>query len=323
MTKPRIYITRRLPEDVVAPYRKDLDIEMWSETDVPVDHTHLQKEAVTADGLVTMLTENVDEELLGKAENLKIVANLAVGYDNIDVQAAKRRDIQVTNTPDVLTDTTADLIFGLVLATARRLTEAERYIKEGKWENWSPLLMAGTDVHHKTMGIVGMGRIGKMIAKRARGFDMNVLYHNRSRDEEAEDQFNASYATFDDLLTKADYVVCMVPLTRETEGMFNKNTFRKMKNTAIFINGSRGQTVIEADLYEALIHEDIAGAGLDVFAEEPISKDHPLLQLDQVVALPHIGSASKETRYKMMDLCLENIDRYFKGKSVKTPVSNR
>lgn len=323
MTKPRIFITRRLPEDVVAPYRKDLDIEMWSEADIPVEQTHFQKEATKADGLVTMLTENVDETLLEKAEHLKIVANLAVGYDNIDTHAAKRREIEVTNTPDVLTDTTADLMFGLVLATARRLTEAERYIKEGKWENWSPLLMAGTDVHHKTIGIVGMGRIGEMIAQRARGFDMKILYHNRSRNEEAEDRFDASYATFDELLTKADYVVCMVPLTKETEGMFNKQSFKKMKNTAIFINGSRGQTVNESDLYESLINGDIAGAGLDVFAEEPISPDHPLLRLDQVVALPHIGSASKETRYKMMDLCLENIDRYFKGESLKTPVNNQ
>ncbi|WP_079478353.1 2-hydroxyacid dehydrogenase [Halobacillus salinus] len=322
MSKPSVYITRKLPEDLVEPYREVLDIEMWDREEEPVERSHLLKKSRTADALLTMLSDQVDNELLDGADRLKMVANLAVGYDNIDVEAATDHGVQVTNTPDVLTDTTADLVFGLLMATARRLMEAEQFVKEGNWTNWSPLLLAGTDIHHKKIGIVGMGRIGQSIAKRAKGFDMDVLYHNRSRHREAEEQLGAVYTEFEDLLESADYVVCMAPLTEETNGMFRVEQFKKMKKEAIFINGSRGQLVDEKDLYDALVEGEIAGAGLDVFEEEPISADHPLLQLEQVVALPHIGSATKETRYKMMELCLENIKHYFEEGRVQTPVND-
>ncbi|MCA0971775.1 D-glycerate dehydrogenase [Halobacillus litoralis] len=319
--KPLVYITRRIPEEIIKPFEKDYEIEMWDSHEEPVDRELLLEKSRTADALVTMLSDKVDQELLERAEKLKIVANLAVGYDNIDVKEAVRKGVQLTNTPDVLTDTTADLVFGLLLATARRLVEAQRYVEEDRWKNWSPLLLAGTDVHHKTIGIVGMGRIGEAVAKRATGFDMNILYHNRSRKKGAEERLGAVYTPFDELLETSDYVVCMAPLTEDTEGMFDHQAFKKMKKEAVFINASRGQTVNEEDLLYALQSGEIQSAGLDVFQDEPISADHPLLQLDQVVALPHIGSATKETRYAMMELCLENVKLHLEGKEVQTPVS--
>ncbi|MGP4061415.1 2-hydroxyacid dehydrogenase [Halobacillus sp. H74] len=321
MEKPKIYITRTLPDEVIEPYRNRLDIEMWAKEEEPVDRQVLLEKAENADGLVTMLSDDVNQTLFEHAENLKIVANMAVGYDNVEVDAASDNQVKITNTPDVLTDTTADLTFSLLMATARRLLEANDYIKTGAWEHWSPLLLAGSDIHHKTIGIVGMGRIGEAVAKRALGFDMNVIYHNRSRKPEAEEKVGAVFVEFEDLLEKADYVVCLTPLTEETHHMFNYEAFRKMKNTAIFINSSRGATVDETALKKALENKEITAAGLDVFEEEPISSNHPLLQLPQVTCLPHIGSASVETRYKMMRLCLDNLVEFFKDKPVITPVN--
>ncbi|MGR9048963.1 2-hydroxyacid dehydrogenase [Halobacillus faecis] len=320
MTKPKVFITRRLPEEVVDPYKEQLDIEMWPSEVEPVSRQVLLGHAQSSHGLLTMLTENVDEQMLRKSNNLSIVANMAVGYDNVDVKTAESLDIAVTHTPDVLTETTADLTFGLLMATARRIVEASQYIKDNKWEHWSPLMLAGTDIHGKTIGIVGMGRIGEAVAKRAKGFGMNVLYYNRSRKPEAEESHGASYAGFKELLEQADYVVCLTPLTDETHHMFNKEAFHRMKKNAFFINASRGATVDEKALYEAIINKDIAGAGLDVFEHEPISSDHPLLSCPEVVCLPHIGSATKETRYKMMKLSLDNLVHHFQGKPLLTPV---
>ncbi|KHE68696.1 D-glycerate dehydrogenase [Halobacillus sp. BBL2006] len=321
MSKPYVYVTRLLPEHIIEPYSDELEIQMWPYEEQPVSIEKLEEESHRADGLLTMLTDKVDQGLVEKSKHLKIVANMAVGYDNIDVDAATKFDITVTNTPDVLTDTTADLTFGLLMATARRMVEANQYIKDGKWGPWSPLLLAGTDIHHKTIGIYGMGRIGEAVARRARGFDMKVLYHNRSRKTEAEEKLGAVYVEFNELLEQSDFVVCMAPLTDETHHIFDAEAFRNMKKEAVFINASRGATMNEDDLYHALEQKDIAGAGLDVFEQEPIGKDHPLLQLDQVVCLPHIGSATVETRHKMMKLCLDNLVRYFRGDSPLTKVN--
>jgi glyoxylate reductase len=321
MSKPYVYVTRLLPEHIIEPYRDELEIEMWPKEEQPVSIEKLEEESQRADGLLTMLTDKVEERLVEKSKHLRIVANMAVGYDNIDVNAATKSEITVTNTPDVLTDTTADLTFGLLMATARRMVEANQYIKDGQWGPWSPLLLAGTDIHHKTIGIYGMGRIGEAVARRARGFDMKVLYHNRSRKTEAEEKLGATYVEFNELLEKSDYVVCMAPLTDETHHIFDAKAFTNMKKEAIFINASRGPTMNEDDLYHALSQKDIAGAGLDVFEHEPIGKDHPLLQLNQVVCLPHIGSATVETRHEMMKLCLDNLVRYFRGDSPMTKVN--
>ncbi|WP_027964347.1 2-hydroxyacid dehydrogenase [Halalkalibacillus halophilus] len=321
MSKPYVYITRKLSEHVMDTLEKHFSVEVWPYEDKPVDRETLLEKSKKADALLTMLTDQVDQELFDQAENLKVVANLAVGYDNIDLQYAKSRNVTITNTPDVLTDTTADLTFGLLLATARRMKEALQVIPNNEWTTWSPYMLAGADVHHKTIGIVGMGQIGEAVAKRASGFDMKILYHNRSRKKEAEEKMGATYVSFEELLQEADYVVCMTPLTEETKDLFNKEAFQKMKSSAIFINTSRGGVVDEQALEQALVNGEIEACGLDVFKNEPIDQSHPLIKLDQVTAFPHIGSSSVETREKMMELAADNITHVLNGKDPLTPVN--
>jgi glyoxylate reductase len=321
MQKPYVFVTRKLPEETLYALKEIAEVGMWPHEEKAVPREVLLKEAQKAEGLLTMLSDNVDGELLDNAPSLKVVANLAVGYDNIDIKKAKENNVTVCNTPDVLTDSTADLAFSLILATARRVVESANYVKEGKWNSWGPLLLAGADVHHKTIGIVGMGRIGEAVARRAKGFDMNILYHNRNRKPEAERNLDAEYKDFYDLLKESDFVVCLAPLTAETKGMFNREAFQAMKKSAIFINAGRGASVDEEALVDALQNGTIAGAGLDVFVKEPIEADHPLLNMDRVVALPHIGSASVETRMKMAELACRNIASILDGKEAETPVS--
>ncbi|MGX4670023.1 2-hydroxyacid dehydrogenase [Cerasibacillus sp. JNUCC 74] len=320
MNKPTIYITRSIPAKLLKPYQEQFTFICWEKEETPVPREVLIKDAKHADGLICMLTEEIDDAFLGNVQRLQVIANLAVGYDNIDIHASKARNIIITNTPDVLTETTADLGFGLLMATARRLLEANDFIKQGKWQHWAPYLLAGTDVYNKTIGIVGMGRIGKAIARRAKGFSMNIIYHNRSRDEIAEEKLGVTFLGLNELLSEADFVVSVVPLTDETRNMFDADAFGMMKHSAIFINISRGGVVDEAALIQALKEEQIAAAGLDVFSKEPLPKDHPLLQMRNVVALPHIGSASVETRTNMWKLCLENVTRVLSGKRPRTPV---
>jgi len=321
MDKPYIFITRKLPEEVIAPLRVIGEVGMWPYDDVPVARDVLLAEAKKADALLTMLSDRIDREVMEAGEKLKVVANMAVGFDNIDVPVATEYGVAVCNTPDVLNDTTADLTFALLLATARRLVEAAEYVKAGEWKSWSPFLLAGTDVHHKTIGIVGLGKIGQAVAKRAKGFEMNILYHNRTRKEEAERQLGAIYCTFQELLQAADFVVCLTPLTEETRHLFNRQAFQWMKKSAIFINASRGAVVDEEALYEALVTGEIAAAGLDVFTKEPIDPSHPLLSLKNVVALPHIGSASIETRRKMMERSCRNILAVLTGETPEALVN--
>ncbi|HLR64172.1 MAG TPA: D-glycerate dehydrogenase [Pseudogracilibacillus sp.] len=318
--KKKIYITRKISNQFIEKYADKYDIEMWESESKPVPRDLLLEKAQEVDALCTMLSDKVDEELLAKQTQLKVVANLAVGYDNIDVLKANQSGVTVTNTPGVLSDTTADLTFSLLMATARRIVEADSYLRAGKWQDWSPFLLAGSDIHHKTIGIVGMGRIGKQVAKRASGFDMNIVYHNRSRNKEAEGELGAQYLPFDQLIQQADFIVSLLPLTDETHELFDSKAFEQMKETAIFINVSRGAVVDEKALYEALKQGQIKGAGLDVFTKEPIDMDHPFLSLDNVVLLPHIGSASTETRSNMINLCLENIDAVLSGKEALTEV---
>lgn len=320
MSKPNIYVSRQLPDYLLEPYRNDFNINMWPKDDEPVPRDVLLAEVKEADGLLSMLSDGVNEELFEQAPNLKVVANLAVGYDNINLEDAKKYDVAITNTPDVLTETTADLAFGLLMATGRRLVESMEYIREDKWQDWSPFLLAGKDIHHQTIGIVGMGRIGSAVARRAKGFNMPILYHNRSRNMEVEEELGAKYVSFEELLEKADYVVSLVPFSAETKEIFNADAFNKMKESAIFINAGRGQTVDEEALYEALVKKEISAAGLDVFKQEPIRKDHPLMTLDNVVCLPHIGSASVKTREEMIKLCFDNLKNHFDGKALLTEV---
>ncbi len=319
--KPSIYITRKLPDVCIADLKEKFNVKMWESEEVAVPKDVLLTEAESADALLTVVSDPVTDEILSVGKQLKVVANMAVGYDNIDVEAATRRGIYVCNTPDVLTETTADLTFALLLATARRVVEAAEFTKAGKWQSWSPFLLAGHDVHHKTIGICGMGKIGEAVARRAKGFGMEILYHNRSKKPEAEQKIGAKYAAFDDLIKQSDFVVAMAPLTTETRHMFNAEVFQKMKRSAIFINTSRGAVADEAALYQALSNNEIAGAGLDVFDSEPISEDHPLLKLSNVTALPHIGSSSIETRMAMIHICVDNINRILTGENPRTLVN--
>ncbi|WP_099361729.1 2-hydroxyacid dehydrogenase [Fredinandcohnia onubensis] len=321
MTRPYVFITRKLSENAIQPLMEVADVHIWNEEEKAVPREILLEEVKKADALLTMLSDKVDKELLDAAPKLKVIANLAVGYDNIDVEYANQKGIAICNTPDVLTDTTADLAFALLLSTARRVVEAAEFVKKGEWKSWSPLLLAGSDVHHKTIGIVGMGKIGEAVAKRATGFDMNILYHNRSRNVVAEERIGASYASLDELIETSDFIVCLTPLTDETRGLFNKEIFMNMKNSAVFINVSRGPVVDEDALYQALVNGEIAAAGLDVFEKEPVDANHPLLTLPNVVALPHIGSSSTETREKMMKLCCENIELVLINQQPKTLVN--
>ncbi|WP_090234793.1 2-hydroxyacid dehydrogenase [Lentibacillus halodurans] len=318
--KPVIYVTRKIPDHVLKPYEDSFDVRMWDQEEEPVPRDVLLREVKSADGILCLLTEKVDKELLDAAKHLKVVANMAVGYDNIDVEAAREHGVVVTNTPDVLTETTADLAFALLVAAARRIVEATDYIRKGKWEHWSPYLLAGSDIYGKKIGIVGMGRIGEAVARRAKGFGMSILYHNRSRKESAERELGAAYRGFTGLLQEADFVVSLVPLTDETKKMFDQDAFRNMKPSAVFVNVSRGGAVDEQALYDALVNEEIRTAGLDVFDQEPIAPDHPLMKLDSVICLPHIGSASVDTRTRMLELCLDNLKAVLHGEQPITPV---
>lgn len=314
MTRPTVYITRKIPEPALQIIAEACAYRLWPEEEIPVPREILLEEIAEVDGVFTLLTEKVDEEFLLAARRLKIVANMAVGYDNINVDAATRHGVMVTNTPGVLTETTADLAFALLLATARRLLEANRYLVEGHWKTWHPMLLTGQDVHGATLGIIGLGRIGAAVARRARGFQMRLLYYNRTRREDLEQELGISYRPLDDLLRESDFVSIHAPLTPETRHLIGARELALMKPTAVLINTSRGPLVDEAALYQALVEKKIWAAGLDVFEVEPVSPDHPLLQLENVVALPHIGSASIATRIKMATTAASNLVAGVTGK---------
>lgn len=315
--KKRIYITRRLPEEAVEPLRDQYDVRMWEHEGESVPREVLLEEASSAHALWTMLSDTIDREVFERATHLEVVSNLAVGYNNIDLNAAKEHGVIVTNTPDVLTETTADLTFGLMMMTARRLGEAERDLRAGEWKSWLPMGYVGMDLYQAKLGIIGMGRIGEAVARRARGFEMEVLYHNRTRRHESESMYGFTYAELDELLTQSDFVVVLAPLTDETRGMLGAKEFAKMKETSIFINVARGEIIDEQALYEALKARKIWGAGLDVFTKEPIDLDHPLLTLPNVTTLPHIGSATIRTRLAMMALNRDAITNVLEGKEPK------
>lgn len=322
MKKPYVYVTRKLPKTWLKTLYDIAEVGMWDREEKPVPREVLLEESKRAAGLVTMLTENIDESLLSIASELKVVANVAVGYDNINVPLCREKGVVTANTPDVLTDSTADLTFALLLAAARRVVEGAEYLKKGMWEHWSPLLLAGRDVHHQTIGIVGMGRIGEAVARRAKGFSMNILYYNRRRKPEAEKKIGATYQPFFQLLETSDFVVSLLPLTAETKHLFNEEAFQRMKKSAVFVNAGRGAVVDENALIRALDRKEIAACGLDVFENEPIGSDHPLLRFPQVVALPHIGSATLETRKNMVELAAKNVARVLCGDQPLTPIQS-
>lgn len=307
MSKPKVFITRQIPQAALDIVAAACDYRIWPEADVPIPRDRLLAEVRDVDGIYSLLTEKVDTELMDAAPRCRIVANMAVGYDNIDVPALTARRVLVTNTPGVLTETTADLTFALLLATARRLFEANRYMLEGNWRTWSPMQLTGQDVHGATLGIIGCGRIGAAVARRAKGFGMKLLYHNRKRAPELEAELGMEYGAIDDLLRRSDFVSILVPLTPETRHLIGERELSLMKPTAVLINTARGPIVDEKALHRALVEKKIWAAGLDVFEVEPVPLDNPLLKLDNVVAVPHIGSASVATRTKMATTAAANL----------------
>ena len=316
----KVVVTRQVPDAFIKQLEAIAQVEVWNEAFTPMPREAFLDAIKDATACFITLTETIDEEVINAAPHLKVIANMAVGYDNIDVQLANDHNIVVTNTPDVLTETTAELGLSLMLSVARRIVEAEHYVQDGQWQSWSPYLLAGKDLYRSKVGVFGMGDIGKAFAKRLKGFEANVMYHNRRRNEEAEEELGALYVSFDTLLKHSDFIICTAPLTAETENKFDSEAFAKMKNDAIFINIGRGAVVDEAALVSALQNNQILACGLDVFREEPIQLDHPLLGMKNAVVVPHIGSASVVTRNKMIQLCVDNIKLVLSGNAAKTAV---
>jgi len=314
----KVLVTREIPSAGLLAL-EPFDVRVLHER--PPERGELIDAVRGVSGILSTATEKVDGEVMDAAsEALRVIANMAVGYDNVDVEAAAERGVVVTNTPGVLDETTADVAFMLLLAAARRLGEGERLLRAGRWEWWGPKQLMGRDIWGKRLGILGLGRIGQAVARRAKGFGMDVLYYNRSRKEEAEQELGARYMDLDELLETADFVSVHTPLTDETYHLIGPKELGRMKPTAILVNTSRGPVVDEGALAEALAGGRIFAAGLDVYEEEPVV--HPkLLELENVVLAPHIGSASIETRDKMAALAAENIVAVLSGQEPKTPVN--
>jgi gluconate 2-dehydrogenase len=304
--KPRIAVTRKVFPEILELLREHFEVAD-NQADTPLAPDALAAHLRGRQGALTQIVDPIDDALLQRCPELKAVCNIAVGYNNIDVPACTRRGIMVTNTPGVLDDTTADLAFALILATARRMTEAESWLRAGQWQTWAFDLMLGRDVHHATLGVVGMGRIGQAVARRARGFDMRILYHNRQRLESAtEEQLSAEYRTLDDLLRECDFVLLQLPYTPQTHHLIGARELGLMKRDAILVNVARGGVVDDAALIDALKAGRIAGAGLDVFENEP-QFNRGFLALSNVVLVPHIGSATLGTRRNMALTAARNL----------------
>jgi glyoxylate reductase len=318
--RPGILISRALPDDAIARCRSRADVDLHA-GDKPLTKTELIARLKGRQGLVCLITDTIDGAVLESCPDLKVVSNVAVGFNNIDVAAATKRGVVVTNTPDVLTETTADFAWTLLMATARRLTEADRYVREGKFTQWEYMVLLGGDIFGKTLGIIGFGRIGRAMARRALGFNMRVLYQDAvPADADTERELRATRTDTATLLREADFVSVHTPLLPETRHLINAQSLRTMKKTAYLINASRGPVVDEAALVQALTEGWIAGAGLDVFEEEP--KVHPgLLALPNAVLAPHIASASSDTRIKMATLAVDNCLAVLEGQTPPTPVN--
>jgi len=316
----RVYVSRPIPEPGLDLLRPSCDVEVKPTGDM-VPHEELVEKVKGRDALLCLLTETIDEEIIEAGSDLKIIANYAVGYNNVDVESATKRGIWVSNTPGVLTDTTADMAWALIFSIARRTAEADKFLRAGKFHGWSATMLLGGDVYGKTLGIIGAGRIGAAVAKRTTGFKMRVLYSDMVPNEELEKEVGAEKVDTDTLLKESDFVSVHVPLMPETTHLINAQKLAMMKPTAYLINTSRGPVVDEAALAEALRNNVIAGAGLDVYEEEP--KVHPgLLELDNAVLTPHIASGSVETRAKMATMAAENVLAALDGKTPPNAVNS-
>lgn len=313
MDKTRILITRKLPGVSVEPLRESAAVELW-EQDCPMPNDLFLERVKGVDGLLCMVTDRVDDQMMATAgSSLRVVSQMAVGFDNIDVAAATRRGLPVGHTPGVLTETTADFAFALLMAAARRISEAERFVRAHRWMQWSPTLLLGQDIHAATLGLVGLGRIGSAVARRAKGFGMRVMYYDMFRNASAEAELGIEFAPLEDVLRQADFISLHTPLTPETRHLINRDSLRLMKPTAVVINTSRGPVVDHAALYEALRDGVIAYAALDVTDPEPIPASSPLLTLENIIVVPHIASASAKTRARMAEMALSNLQAGLSG----------
>lgn len=319
MPLPHLYVSRLLPDPIMAAIRERFQLSNSPGEAVPGRHDLLQG-LREADAAICTLTETIDDEALAAAPRLKILANCAVGYNNVDLQAARARGVVVTNTPDVLTDTTADLTWALILAVARRVVEGDAMVRSSQWPGWAPTQLLGAEVSGRTLGIIGMGRIGQAVAARAAGFNMGVRYYSRTPLQSLTPEVRWTARSLHELLAESDFVSLHVPLTPETHHLLDRDTLRLMKPTAFLINTARGPIVDEGALIEALREGQIAGAGLDVYEREP--DVHPgLFSLTQVVLLPHLGSATLQTRVRMGMICIENVEAVLAGRQAPHQVS--
>jgi glyoxylate reductase len=319
--RPRVFVSRIIPDEGLDLIREACDMDLW-EDDLPPPREELLRRVAGVDGALTLLTDKVDDGFLDAAgPQLKVVSNYAVGFDNIDVAACARRGIPVGNTPGVLTDTTADLAWTLLMAAARRVAEGDRYVRDGRWKTWGPLLLLGPDVHGSTIGIVGFGRIGQAVARRAAGFGMRILYHDVNElPASLTEPLGDVYAPLDDLLAQSDYVSLHVNLTPDTRHLINARTLGLMRPTAVLVNTSRGPVVDQAALADALEQDVIFAAGLDVTDPEPIPMDDRLVGRDDCLIVPHIASASRATRGKMAQMAAANLIAGVTGQPLPTEV---
>jgi glyoxylate reductase len=312
--RPKVFVTRQIPAAGLDRIRAECDAEVWPDP-LPPPHDVLLAKVADRDGLVALLTDRIDGALLDAAPRLKVVSNYAVGFNNVDIPAATARGVAVGNTPGVLTDATADMAFCLLIAAARNVVDSHQYAANGKWKTWEPMGHLGQDLVGRTLGVVGMGRIGYALAKRcARGWDMPVIYHDARRNEQAETELGARQVDLDTLLRTSDFISVHTDLNDSTRGMFNAARFKQMKSTAVFVNTSRGPVVIEKDLIEALKSGTIFAAGLDVTDPEPPPADSPLLRQPRLVVAPHIASATVGTRDAMASICADNLIAGLAGK---------
>lgn len=322
MRRPRVLVTRVIPDEGLDPVRDACVVDLW-EDELPPPRDELLRRVAGVDGILSLLTDRIDEELLDTAgPQLKVVSNFAVGFDNIDVPALTRRRIPAGNTPGVLTETTADLAFALLMAAARRIPESVDYVRDGHWKTWGPMLLMGVDVHGATLGIIGFGRIGREMARRGRGFGMRILYHDvHPATPEDEAELGATRVEMDELLRASDFITLHVNLTDETHHLIDAGALAAMKPTAVLVNTSRGPVVDPAALETALRDGQIFAAGLDVTEPEPLPADHPLVALPNCVVVPHIASASRVTRGKMAGMAAANLLAGLRGERLPTPVN--
>jgi len=319
--RPRVFVARRIPDEGLGAIVAACEVDIW-EDELPPPRHELLRHVAGCDGILTLLTDGVDDALLDAAgPSLRVVSNYAVGVDNIDIAACGRRGIAVGNTPGALTETTADLAWALMLAASRRVAEGDRYVRAGNWRTWGPMLLLGSDVHGSTLGIVGFGRIGQAVARRAAGFGMTVLYHSRGRAAASvEAELGATWAGLDELLARSDIVTLHVSLTTETRGLIDATALARMKPTAVLVNTARGPVVDAVALATALGRGVIAAAALDVTDPEPIAVDDPLLSLENCLVVPHIASASRATRGRMAAMAAANLLAGVRGEPLPTPV---